>query len=441
MKKSSRRALGSVLILCLIASFFSDVPLGAQTAPIDVKIGEKTVSVTPGKWVTVPTESGSVTYNIREVNGKPVALTEEQYRAVVTGTASGTRPAEAKGVTPVSSPFQTNSQSPVSYDVEDIFGRHFTLSPEDLGGFTPEEIARGKRVIVKAGVKIVVKKIQQKTGTSSAGSKTAQTTTTTPESKLDKLRSKFDPDNIKGAVPKDGQSRTDLAAKNAKSSIKDSLSAKNLGITALVTVGSELGTQIINGEDIDVLKAVKTLCTVEFLGSTAGSTLGAAAGSAAVPFLASVPYVGGFLAALAPTFGSLVGGEFGGRLAGDAKDGKVSLSDTVQKMDWVGITGQTIGSVVGGAIGSLFFPPFGTIVGSMVGGFIGKIVAHKIADALGKDKKPVPIVSKESAREGTTSSGVSSSSDGAEGTPPATSSTIVGASDSQKVEPVTGREF
>jgi len=184
-----------------------------------------------------------------------------------------------------------------------------------------------------------------------------------------------------------GKSMTNQGVQNVKDSLKSGFSAKNLLVTAGITVGVDLATQIMRGEKPSAKKALKTVCSAEFAGGVVGSVTGAAAGSFFVPFLTAVPVVGGFLGALAPTFGSIVGGSVGSYLAGDLKNGKFSIKEAFKRIDWIGVAGQTVGSTVGAMLGSAIFPPFGTIIGGMVGGYLGNLAAHKIAGLFGKDNQ------------------------------------------------------
>lgn len=189
-----------------------------------------------------------------------------------------------------------------------------------------------------------------------------------------------------------GKSLTNQGFQNVKDSLKSGFSAKNILVTAGITVGVDLATQIMRGEKPSAKKALKTVCSAEFAGGVVGSVTGAAAGSFFVPFLSAVPVVGGFLGALAPTFGSIVGGSVGSYLAGDLKNGKFSLKQAFKQIDWIGVAGQTVGSTVGAMLGSAIFPPFGTIIGGMVGGYVGNWAAHKIAGIFGKDKNANSVV-------------------------------------------------
>lgn len=189
-----------------------------------------------------------------------------------------------------------------------------------------------------------------------------------------------------------GKSLTNQGFQNVKDSLKSGFSAKNILVTAGITVGVDLATQIMRGEKPSAKKALKTVCSAEFAGGVVGSVTGAAAGSFFVPFLSAVPVVGGFLGALAPTFGSIVGGSVGSYLAGDLKNGKFSLKQAFKQIDWIGVAGQTVGSTVGAMLGSAIFPPFGTIIGGMVGGYVGNWAAHKIAGVFGKDNQNNGVV-------------------------------------------------
>jgi len=171
---------------------------------------------------------------------------------------------------------------------------------------------------------------------------------------------------------------------NVKDGLKSGFSPKNLLMTAGITVGVDLATQIMSGEKPSIKKALKTVVSAEFAGGVVGSVTGAAAGSFFVPFLSAIPVVGGILSALAPTFGSVVGGSMGAYLAGDLKNGRFSIRQALSHVDWVGVGGQTVGSVVGTMLGSMIFPPFGTILGGIVGGYIGNWAAHKIAGLFGR---------------------------------------------------------
>jgi hypothetical protein len=157
-------------------------------------------------------------------------------------------------------------------------------------------------------------------------------------------------------------------------------------MTAGITVGVDLATQMMRGEKPSLKKAVKTVVSAEFAGGVVGSVTGAAAGSFFVPFLSAVPVVGGVLSALAPTFGSIVGSSVGAYLAGDLKNGRFSIRQAFKQIDWVGVAGQTVGSTAGAMLGSMIFPPFGTIIGGIAGGMLGNWAAQKLAGLFGKGK-------------------------------------------------------
>ncbi|MEW6712468.1 MAG: hypothetical protein AB1403_21810, partial [Candidatus Riflebacteria bacterium] len=180
-----------------------------------------------------------------------------------------------------------------------------------------------------------------------------------------------------------GKGMVNQGFQNVKDSLKSGFSAKNLLITAGITVGVDLATQIMRGEKPSAKKALKTVCSAEFVGGVGGAVMGAAAGSFFVPFLSAIPVVGGALSALAPAFGSIVGSSMGAYMAGDLKNGRFSIKEAFKRIDWVGVTGQAIGSTVGAALGSAL-GPIGTIAGGMIGGYLGNWAAQKIAGMFGK---------------------------------------------------------
>ena len=186
-----------------------------------------------------------------------------------------------------------------------------------------------------------------------------------------------------------GKGMTQQGFQNVKDSLKSGFSAKNLLVTAGITVGVDLATQIMRGEKPSVKKALKTVCSAEFVGGVGGAVVGAAAGSFFVPFLTAIPVVGGALSALAPAFGSIVGSSMGAYMAGDLKNGKFSIKEAFKRIDWVGVTGQAIGSTVGAALGSAL-GPIGTIAGGMIGGYLGNWAAQKIAGMFGRGQANLP---------------------------------------------------
>lgn len=181
-----------------------------------------------------------------------------------------------------------------------------------------------------------------------------------------------------------GKAMTKQGVQNVKDSLKSGFSAKNILVTAGITVATDLATQIMRGEDVSLKKAVKTVCCAEFAGSVVGSVTGAAAGSFFTPFLSAVPVVGGALSALAPVFGSVVGSSVGAYLAGDIKNGHFSIKNAFAAIDWAGVVGQSIGSTAGAALGSCL-GPVGTVIGGIVGGYVGNWAAQKLKSWFGKD--------------------------------------------------------
>ena len=179
-----------------------------------------------------------------------------------------------------------------------------------------------------------------------------------------------------------GKAMTKQGVQNVKDSLKSGFSAKNILMTAGITVATDVATQIMRGEQPSLKKALKTVCCAEFAGSVVGSVTGAAAGSFFTPFLSAIPVVGGVLSALAPTMGSVIGSSVGAYLAGDLKNGRFSIKDAFKSIDWAGVVGQSIGSTAGAAIGSCL-GPVGTIIGGIVGGYAGNWVAQKLKSWFG----------------------------------------------------------
>jgi len=174
-----------------------------------------------------------------------------------------------------------------------------------------------------------------------------------------------------------GKAMTKQGVQNVKDSLKSGFSAKNILMTAGITVATDVATQIMRGEQPSLKKALKTVVCAEFAGSVVGSVTGAAAGSFFTPFLSAIPVVGGVLSALAPTFGSVIGSSVGSYLAGDLKNGRFSIKNALKSIDWAGVVGQSIGSTAGAALGSCL-GPVGTIIGGIVGGYAGNWIAQKL---------------------------------------------------------------
>lgn len=183
-----------------------------------------------------------------------------------------------------------------------------------------------------------------------------------------------------------GKAMTNAGFQNVKDNLTNGFKPTNILLTAGVTIGVDLATQIMRGEKPSAKKALQAVCCAEFAGGVVGSVTGAAAGSFFVPFLYALP-AGPILAALAPTFGAIVGGSVGAYMAGDLKNGKFSIQEAFRHIDWVGVAGQTVGSTLGAMLGSFILPPLGTILGGIIGGYVGNLLAHKIAGLFGKDSQ------------------------------------------------------
>ena len=135
-----------------------------------------------------------------------------------------------------------------------------------------------------------------------------------------------------------GKAMTNQGFQNVKDSLKSGFSAKNILVTAGITVGVDLATQIMRGENPSIKSALKTVCSAEFVGGVTGSVLGAAS-SFFTPFLSAIPVVGGVLGALAPTFGFIIGSSMVHILRATLKR-QILNQRSFKRIDWVGVTGQ-----------------------------------------------------------------------------------------------------
>ena len=534
-KKTLRtRIMCSILALAFLVSLFqAPIPAAeaAKTATIPVTIGNQTYQVTPGQNVTVNTPGGTTTYNVRFVDGKPVALDMTQVTSIIFGDAGSGASSSSSSSTSSSKPASTSSSKPASTSsskpasqTSGATAQQSTQTTQttnttssNSGKMTWNEFQKanaGKGMSssemsqawsdYKAGNTTSTPSTsssaaQQSTNTTQSSAPTAQTgasapqasvaegaTTTTTNSSSSQTsttkawdpakhprdpqtgrfisheeaiaRGLMDPADAsttsssssqssqttqttestqttqtsgseaaqttgsesgasaqaaqtteQAAAPASGEkTKTSIGDKfksgyqtgknltnqgfqNVKDSLKSGFSAKNLLVTAGITVGVDLATQIMRGEQPSLQKAIKTVCCAEFVGGVAGSVLGSAAGSFFVPFLSCVPVVGGALSALAPAFGSVVGSSVGAYMAGDIKNGRFSIKEAFKRVDWVGVTGQAIGSTVGAALGSCL-GPVGTVLGGMVGGYFGNWAAHKIAGLFGKGEAELPTI-------------------------------------------------
>jgi hypothetical protein len=537
MKRKTLRTLSSIMCLLFLVSIFQ-APLLADTATIAVNVGGQTLNVTPGQWVTVKSAAGTSHYNVRFVDGKPVALEMSQYTQIVfgdgaaagqAGQAAQTGQAAQSGQSAQTS--QSSNQSsqtsqsnwdPAKHPRDPKTGKF--ISAEEASNIAQSNQSSGQSAQTNQGSSQSAQTNQgssqsaqtnQSSGqsaqtnqgssqsaqtnqgssqsaqtnqgsnqsvqtgdaaqTSQSSSQTAQTETTVKKSNWDPAKHPRDPQTGKfisieeaierglyeggntNAQASQGSGDTSQAAQtggsgdasqaaqtdqswdaaqtsgdssqaaqqtsgdasqanqsagentkpgvgdkfksgyetgkgmanqgfqNVKDSLKSGFSAKNILVTAGITVGVDLATQVMRGEQPSIKSALKTVASAEFVGGVTGSVLGAATGSFFTPFLAGIPVVGGALSALAPVFGSIVGSSMGAYLAGDLKNGRFSIKEAFKRIDWVGVTGQTIGSTAGAALGS-FLGPVGTVVGGIVGGYVGNWAAQKIAGLFSKNK-------------------------------------------------------
>jgi hypothetical protein len=548
MKRKTLRTLSSIMCLLFLVSIFQ-APLLANTATIAVNVGGQTLNVTPGQWVTVRSASGTSHYNVRFVDGKPVALEMSQYTQIVfgdgaaagqagqaaqtgqaaqsgqSGQSAQTSQSNQSAQTSQSNQSAQTSQSNQSAQTSQSNQSAQTSQSSSQSSQTsqsnwdpakhPRDPKTGKFISVEEANKIAQANQGGGTGsvadgsnaqsaqisqsnqsaqtnqganqsgqtsqtsnqsaqTSQSSSQTAQTDTTVKKSNWDPAKHPRDPQtgrfiSIEEAIERGlyeggntnaqasqgsgdasqaaqtgsgdasqsaqadqswdaaqtsgdssqaaqqtsgdaaqadqsagdstkpgvgdkfksgyetGKGMANQGFQNVKDSLKSGFSAKNILVTAGITVGVDLATQVMRGEQPSIKSALKTVASAEFVGGVTGSVLGAATGSFFTPFLAGVPVVGGALSALAPVFGSIVGSSMGAYLAGDIKNGRFSIKEAFKRIDWVGVTGQTIGSTAGAALGS-FLGPVGTVVGGIVGGYVGNWAAQRIAGLFSKNK-------------------------------------------------------
>jgi len=504
MRKKTLRVLCRVMCLILLASVVLQAPLMAvETIP--VRVGNQTFNVTPGQWVSVRSGTHITHYNVRFVNGRPVALEMSQYTKLVFGEAgvagtvaddvaasggSSTKPSSPNnsGSTKPSTSGSNNTTKPSGNNSTSTTGSvadDLAASPNPIGGNTvaddisqstsvaddlaqtgnagsvaddvaqagnsgqttqtktwnpsrhPRDPQTGRFISHEEAIKrglmdppssgSVADDVAQAGNTGSVADDVAQAGNTgsvaddvaqagNTGSVADDVAQAGNTGSVAddvaqgtaGSVADDaaqansgkpgfgetvkgkfqsgyytGKGMVNQGFQNVKDSLKSGFSAKNLLITAGITVGVDLATQIMRGEKPSAKKALKTVCSAEFVGGVGGAVMGAAAGSFFVPFLSAIPVVGGALSALAPAFGSIVGSSMGAYMAGDLKNGRFSIKEAFKRIDWVGVTGQAIGSTVGAALGSAL-GPIGTIAGGMVGGYLGNWAAQKIAGMFGK---------------------------------------------------------
>ena len=444
MRKRTLRALSGLICLFFLASLFQ-APLMADVSTIAVNVGGQTLNVTPGQWVSVKSATGTTHYNVRFVDGKPVALEMSQFTRLVFGDAAGAGTttgqagqsaqsgqssqagsnvgtvadgsASANQSQTATTPKKTN-WDPAKHPRDPQTGRFISIEEAIERGLyeggntnsqTAQQSGSGDASQATQGGSDASQAAQGSGDASQAtqggsdasqaaqgdGSQVAQSGNEGAAQGAGDKGSSAKPgvgDKFKSGY-QTGKAMTNQGFQNVKDSLKSGFSAKNILVTAGITVGVDLATQIMRGENPSIKTALKTVCSAEFVGGVTGSVLGAATGSFFTPFLSAIPVVGGVLGALAPTFGSIIGSSMGAYLAGDLKNGRFSIKEAFKRIDWVGVTGQAIGSTAGAALGS-FLGPVGTVIGGMVGGYLGNWAAQKIAGLFSKNKTAdLPVVS------------------------------------------------
>ena len=98
MRNSTIRTISKLLCVILIASFTMQAPLMAAYSGIKLNVGSKSINVTPGQWVTVNNGGTTTQYNVRYVNGKPMALNLKQFTKIVFGGDSAAAAAAAPSI-------------------------------------------------------------------------------------------------------------------------------------------------------------------------------------------------------------------------------------------------------------------------------------------------------------------------------------------------------
>ena len=176
---------------------------------------------------------------------------------------------------------------------------------------------------------------------------------------------------------------------NAKESLKNSFSVKNIAITTAVTVGTSLAVDAINGETPSLKKAIKQVASLEFAGNVVGSALGAAGGQVVGTLVKTfVPgVVGNLIGSVIPVMFSSAGGQLTSNVITGIKNGEFSISKAFKQIDKADLVGSSIGSTIGMTLGSLIpVPVVGSILGGIVGGFVGSKVAKWVTGLFGKKK-------------------------------------------------------
>ncbi|MBF0543617.1 MAG: hypothetical protein HQM08_04250 [Candidatus Riflebacteria bacterium] len=154
------------------------------------------------------------------------------------------------------------------------------------------------------------------------------------------------------------------------------ISVQNVALTAGVTLGAQILSQVANGQSISVANATRALGTAEFMGGVAGSAIGAAGGQ----MLATVVKgflpgpIGAIAGSLIPVLGSMAGSQEGSLLMTDLRSGTLHPIRDLGKINYVDVAGSSIGSCIGMMLGAPI-PIVGPLIGGMIGGFLGSKIA------------------------------------------------------------------
>ncbi|MBI3037941.1 hypothetical protein HYY75_02660 [bacterium] len=137
MKTSTMRFLSKVLCIALVASFTLEAPLMAS--PIDairVNVGGQQVQVSPGQWIAVRQGTQITHYNVRYVNGQPVALEMSQYVKLIFGGTGGATAGSVANAGTTSKPSSVPSSSGGTPSVNNSSPVSTPNAPSNTGGGT-----------------------------------------------------------------------------------------------------------------------------------------------------------------------------------------------------------------------------------------------------------------------------------------------------------------
>jgi hypothetical protein len=147
---------------------------------------------------------------------------------------------------------------------------------------------------------------------------------------------------------------------------------------------------VFNDEPLNFRNTVKSMFTAEYLAGTMGGTLGCAAGTLLVPFLAKSSILGTFLVDWVPTLTYYLGSKISKNTLKEIKSGKFSLKKVFSGFNWGQMISSSLGWSAGSMLGACFFPPIGGMLGGVIGSFITEKVYAKVSKFFGKDSPRPP---------------------------------------------------